>query len=58
MRYGAVADGRPPRPAAPHAADAGAKAIRRVVTLHGVLAFVFNTVILALTTSLAGDVFK
>jgi uncharacterized membrane protein len=35
-----------------------AKAIRRVVTLHGVLAFVFNTVILALTISLAGDVFR
>jgi uncharacterized membrane protein len=35
-----------------------AKAIRRVVTLHGVLAFVFNTVILALAISLAGDVFK
>ncbi len=35
-----------------------AKPIRRVVTLHGVLAFVFNTVILALTISLATDVFK
>jgi uncharacterized membrane protein len=35
-----------------------AKAIRRIVTLHGVLAFVFNTVILALAISLAGDVFK
>lgn len=35
-----------------------AKPIRRVVTLHGVLAFVFNTVILALTISLAADVFK
>lgn len=35
-----------------------AKPIRRIVTLHGVLAFVFNTVILALAISLAGDVFK
>jgi uncharacterized membrane protein len=34
-----------------------AKPIRRVVTLHGVLAFVFNTVALALTLSLVGDLF-
>jgi uncharacterized membrane protein len=34
-----------------------AKPIRRVVTLHGVLAFVFNTVVLALTLSLVGDLF-
>lgn len=32
-----------------------AKPIRRVVTLHGVLAFVFNTVILALTLGLVGS---
>lgn len=35
-----------------------AKPIRRVVTLHGVLAFVFNTVVLALTLSLVGDLFS
>jgi uncharacterized membrane protein len=34
-----------------------AKPIRRIVTLHGVLAFVFNTVVLALTLSLVGDLF-
>lgn len=34
-----------------------AKPIRRVVTLHGVLAFVFNTVILALTINLAAGLF-
>ena len=34
-----------------------AKPIRRVVTLHGVLAFVFNTVILALTINLAASLF-
>lgn len=34
-----------------------AKPIRRVVTLHGVLAFVFNTVILALTINLAAALF-
>jgi uncharacterized membrane protein len=33
------------------------KPIRRVVTLHGVLAFVFNTVILALTINLAASLF-
>lgn len=33
------------------------KPIRRVVTLHGVLAFVFNTVILALTINLAAGLF-
>jgi uncharacterized membrane protein len=35
-----------------------AKPIRRVVTLHGVLAFVFNTVILALTINLAASLFS
>lgn len=35
-----------------------AKPIRRVVTLHGVLAFVFNTVILALTINLAAGLFS
>lgn len=35
-----------------------AKPIRRIVTLHGVLAFVFNTVILALTINLAGGLFS
>lgn len=35
-----------------------AKPIRRVVTLHGVLAFVFNTVILALTLNLAAGLFS
>jgi len=34
------------------------KPIRRVVTLHGVLAFVFNTVILALTINLAAGLFS
>lgn len=34
-----------------------AKPIRHVVTLHGVLAFVFNTVILALTINLAAALF-
>lgn len=34
-----------------------AKPIRRIVTLHGVLAFVFNTVILALTINLAAGLF-
>jgi uncharacterized membrane protein len=34
-----------------------AKPIRRIVTLHGVLAFVFNTVILALTLNLAAGLF-
>lgn len=33
------------------------KAIRRVVTLHGIAAFVFNTVILALTINLAASLF-
>lgn len=33
------------------------KPIRRVVTLHGILAFVFNTVILALTINLAASLF-
>ncbi len=35
-----------------------AKPIRRVVTLHGVLAFVFNTVILALTINVAAGLFS
>jgi uncharacterized membrane protein len=35
-----------------------AKPIRRVVTLHGVLAFVFNTVILALTINMAAGLFS
>lgn len=35
-----------------------AKPIRRVVTLHGVLAFVFNTVVLALTINLAAGLFS
>lgn len=35
-----------------------AKPIRRIVTLHGVLAFVFNTVILALTINLAAGLFS
>jgi uncharacterized membrane protein len=35
-----------------------ARAIRRVVTLHGVIAFVFNTVILALTINLAAVLFQ
>ena len=35
-----------------------AKAIRRIVTLHGVVAFVFNTVILALTINLAASLFQ
>lgn len=35
-----------------------AKPIRRIVTLHGVLAFVFNTVILALTINLAAGLFN
>jgi len=34
-----------------------AKPIRRIVTLHGGLAFVFNTVILALTINLAAGLF-
>lgn len=34
------------------------KPIRRIVTLHGVLAFVFNTVILALTINLAAGLFN
>lgn len=34
------------------------KAIRRIVTLHGVVAFVFNTVILALTINLAAGLFN
>ncbi len=34
-----------------------AKPIRHVVTLHGILAFVFNTVILALTINLAAALF-
>lgn len=34
------------------------KPIRHIVTLHGVLAFVFNTVILALTISLAAGLFN
>ncbi len=33
------------------------RAIRRIVTLHGVLAFLFNTVILALTINLAASLF-
>ena len=33
------------------------RAIRHIVTLHGVLAFLFNTVILALTINLAGGLF-
>lgn len=33
------------------------RAIRRIVTLHGVLAFLFNTVILALTINLAAGLF-
>jgi len=35
-----------------------AKPIRRIVTLHGILAFVFNTVILALTINLAAGLFN
>lgn len=35
-----------------------AKPIRRIVTLHGVLAFLFNTVILALTINLAASLFS
>lgn len=35
-----------------------AKPIRRIVTLHGVVAFVFNTVILALTINLAAGLFS
>jgi len=35
-----------------------AKAIRRIVTLHGVVAFLFNTVILALTINLAAGLFS
>lgn len=35
-----------------------AKPIRRVVTLHGVLAFVFNTVILALTINIVAGLFS
>ncbi len=35
-----------------------AKPIRRIVTLHGVMAFVFNTVILALTINLAAGLFS
>jgi uncharacterized membrane protein len=35
-----------------------AKPIRRIVTLHGVVAFVFNTVILALTINLAASLFQ
>ncbi|MEQ1492576.1 MAG: DUF1345 domain-containing protein, partial [Terricaulis sp.] len=35
-----------------------AKPIRRIVTLHGVLAFLFNTVILALAINLAGSLFS
>jgi uncharacterized membrane protein len=35
-----------------------AKPIRRIVTLHGVLALVFNTVILALTVNLAAGLFS
>lgn len=35
-----------------------ARPIRHIVTLHGVLAFVFNTVILALTINLAGALFN
>lgn len=35
-----------------------AKPIRRVVTLHGVLAFVFNTVILALTINIVASLFS
>jgi uncharacterized membrane protein len=34
------------------------KAIRRIVTLHGVAAFVFNTVILALTINLAAGLLQ
>ena len=34
------------------------RAIRHIVTLHGVLAFLFNTVILALTINLAGSLFS
>lgn len=34
-----------------------AKSIRRIVTLHGVVAFLFNTVILALTINLAAGLF-
>ncbi len=34
------------------------KPIRRVVTLHGVLSFLFNTVILALTINLAASLFS
>lgn len=33
------------------------KAIRQVVTLHGIAAFVFNTIILALTINLAASLF-
>jgi uncharacterized membrane protein len=35
-----------------------AKPICRVVTLHGVLAFVFNTVILAMAINLAAGLFN
>ncbi|MGH6951969.1 MAG: DUF1345 domain-containing protein, partial [Vitreimonas sp.] len=35
-----------------------AKPIRHIVTLHGVVAFLFNTVILALTINLAGGLFR
>lgn len=35
-----------------------AKAIRRIVTLHGIAAFVFNTIILALTINLAAGLFQ
>ena len=35
-----------------------AKPIRHIVTLHGVVAFVFNTVILALTINLAAGLFE
>ena len=34
------------------------KTIRRIVTLHGIMAFVFNTVILALTINLAAGLFQ
>lgn len=34
-----------------------AKAIRRIVTVHGIVAFLFNTVILALTINLAASLF-
>ena len=38
--------------------DITSKSIRRVATIHGIIAFIFNTIILATTINFAGELFE